>query len=201
MQDKIGKQAEGELLEVLRHRYRRVPKSDKGKILDEFVAVAGCHRKHAVRLLTADGPLAPDTPVPARRTYDEAVREALIVLWEAADRICGKRLEAALPGLVAALEGHGHLDLDAVVRQRVLEVSAATIDRLLASARSHTSRRKKRRAKSRSSKESPPAPSRTTATPRPAISKSTSPPTAAPPCKTVTRASRQGASAGRPRVG
>ena len=39
----------------------------------------------------------PTAPVVARRTYDEAVRQALIVLWEAADRICGKRLKAVLP--------------------------------------------------------------------------------------------------------
>jgi hypothetical protein len=31
--------------------------------------------------------------------YDEAVREALGVLWEASDRICGKRLKALLVDL------------------------------------------------------------------------------------------------------
>ena len=31
---------------------------------------------------------------------------------EAADRICGKRLKAALPHLVESRERHGHLDLD-----------------------------------------------------------------------------------------
>jgi Integrase core domain len=152
---KISKQAKGELLDVLRQRYRQAAKQDKGKILDEFVALAGCHRKHAIRLLTADPAAAAEAPVAARRTYDEAVRQALIVLWEAADRICGKRLKAVLPGLVAALEQHGHLRLDATVRQRILAVSAATIDRLLASVRGSASRRKKRRAKTRSSKEIP----------------------------------------------
>src|SRR5262249_23843794 len=96
-----------------------------------------------------------EAPDVARRTYDEAVRQALIVLWEAADRICGKRLKAVLPGLVAALERHGHLDLDPGVRQRVLAVSAATIDRLLAAVRGATPGRKKRRAKNSSSKEIP----------------------------------------------
>ena len=42
------------------------------------------------------------------RSHDEAVRQALIVVWEAADRICGKRLKAALPHLVESLERHGH---------------------------------------------------------------------------------------------
>jgi len=155
MSAKISKQGKRELLEVLRERYRRAAKQDKGKILDEFVAIAGCHRKHAIRLLSTNAPLAADTPVVARRTYDEAVRQALIVLWEAADRICGKRLKAVLPGLLAALERHGHLSLDALVRQRVLAASAATIDRLLASVRNNTSHRKKRRAKTTSSKEIP----------------------------------------------
>src|SRR5437016_1237655 len=76
-------------------------------------------------------------------------------LWEAADRICGKRLKAVLPGLVAALERHDHLNLDAEVRQRVLAVSAATIDRLLAPVRNNTSRRKKRKAATKPSKEIP----------------------------------------------
>ncbi len=154
MPEKISREGKRELLEVLRQRYQRASKQDKGRILDEFVAVAGCHRKHAIRLLTSIGPLAPVTAVP-RRTYDQAVREALIVLWEAADRICSKRLKAMLPGLVAALERHGHLHLDPLVRQRVLAVSAATIDRLLASVRSITSGRKKRRAKTRSSNQIP----------------------------------------------
>ena len=34
--------------------------------------------------------------VVGRRVYDEAVRKAVIVVWEASDRICGKRLKAAL---------------------------------------------------------------------------------------------------------
>jgi hypothetical protein len=155
MSDKISKQTRSELLEALRQRYRQAAKQDKGRILDEFTAVAGCHRKHAIRLLRANTPVANDAPIVARRTYDEAVRQALIVLWEAADRICGKRLKAILPGLVAALERHGHLHLDDTLRQHLLAISAATIDRLLACVRGNTSRRKKRRAKSGSSKEIP----------------------------------------------
>ena len=45
-----------------------------------------------------------------RRIDDEAIRAAVIVIWEAADRICGKRLKAALPDLVDSIERRGHLD-------------------------------------------------------------------------------------------
>jgi hypothetical protein len=157
MDTSISRETRSELLQALRERYHSAAKPDKTKILNEFVAVAGCHRKHAIRLLTASGTdAAPkDNPAVGRRVYDEAVREALVVLWEAADRICGKRLKAVLPRLVAALEQHGHLALDPSVRERVLAASAATIGRLLAPVRSHTSRRKKRKTATKASKEVP----------------------------------------------
>ena len=83
--------------------------------------------------------------VKGRRIYDEAVREAVILVWEAADRICGKRLKAALPHLVESMERHGHLDLDLRVRQRLLAASAATLDRLLQPIRTPAARRLRRR--------------------------------------------------------
>jgi hypothetical protein len=74
-------------------------------------------------------------PRPGRRVYGEAVREALILLWEASDRVCGKRLKVLLPVLIAAMERHGRLELDPVVRTAVTAMSAATIDRALAPCR------------------------------------------------------------------
>jgi hypothetical protein len=145
MHTTISKQTKVELLAALRERSQQGAKREKGRVLDEFVAVAGCHRKHAIRLLTATGSTALQAPAVDRRTYDEAVRQALVVLWEAADRICGKRLKAVLPDLIPSLEQHGHLALDPMVRERLLAASAATIDRLLASVRGTASGRKKRK--------------------------------------------------------
>jgi hypothetical protein len=67
----------------------------------------------------------------SRRLYKDAAREALIVIWEASDRICGKRLRPLVPILVEAMERHGHLQLAAEVRTDLLSMSAATIDRAL----------------------------------------------------------------------
>ncbi len=117
--------------------------------------MAGFHRKHGIRLLGGSRTAAAEAPAVGRRTYDEAVREALVVLWEAADRICGKRLKAILANLITALERHGHLALDATVRQRLLSVSAATIDRLLATVRGKASHRKKRKVQTKPSKQVP----------------------------------------------
>ena len=77
--------------------------------------------------------------------YDDAVREALVVLWEASDRICGKRLKPLLPTLVDAMERHGHLDLAEDVRCGLLGMSAATIDRALRGVREQAGGRRRRK--------------------------------------------------------
>ena len=143
----ISKIAKQELLATIRDRYRASSKKDKGRILDEFIAVTGHHRKHGIRLLgqsSDDGEQQPAVKK-GRRIYDESVRQAVIVVWEAADRICGKRLKAALPHLVESMERHGHLHLDPGVRQRLLAASAATLDRLLQPIRTPASRQLRRR--------------------------------------------------------
>ena len=123
--------ARDELVAAVADRYARGDRGERGRILDEFAAVTGYHRKHAMRLLRAGQVNRICGPRPGRRIYDEAVREALIVVWEASDRICGKRLRPLLPTLVEAMERHGHLQLVPEVRSRLLAMSAATIDRAL----------------------------------------------------------------------
>ena len=141
----ISKMARKELLATIRDRYQESGKRDKGRILDEFTAVTGLHRKHAIRLLAgSDDGREERTSLEGRRVYDEAVREAVIVVWEASDRICGKRLKAALPSLVESMERHGHLELDSLVRQRLLTASASTLDRLLKPVRATAGSRRRR---------------------------------------------------------
>ena len=100
-----------ELVEAVGERYRSADRRGKGHILDEFVAMTGFHRKHAMRLLREKRPAKAQGVRPERRIYDEAVRTALIVLWEASDRLCGKRLRPLIPILMEAMERHGHLDV------------------------------------------------------------------------------------------
>ena len=150
-----------EVLGAIRSRYGEASKKDKSRMLDEFVAMTGCHRKHAVRLLGQGKSGSTGTVPRGRRIYDEAVREALTVVWEASDRICGKRLKAALPSMVESLERHGHLDLDPDVRQRLFAASASTIDRLLKPIRKQAGSRRKRRQKRKMEVASQSAPSPT----------------------------------------
>src|ERR1700747_1559020 len=120
-----------ELVMAIAERYGGSLRWEKVRILDEFVAVTGYHRKHAMRLLRDGRTGKQSGPRLARRLYDEAVREALVVLWEASDRICGKRLKPLLPVLIEGMERQGTLQLAAEVRAALLNVSAATIGRAL----------------------------------------------------------------------
>src|SRR5262249_31214914 len=99
--------------------------------------------------------LSHDASTSSRRIYSDAVRKALIVLWEAADRICGKRLKAILPSLISAMERHGRLTLDPTVRQLLLTASPPTIDRLLAPVGGAGGRRRKRKRATESSRQIP----------------------------------------------
>jgi hypothetical protein len=134
------------LAQAVRERYQASTKSDKSKLLNDFVAITGFHRKYATRILRDnEAAIVPRRPVTYKRIYDEAVKEALIVLWEAEDRICGKRLKAIIPVLLVSLESHKRLKLDVGVRERLLVVSAATIDRLFRPIRPHWQSAKGRR--------------------------------------------------------
>ena len=94
--------ARDELVAAIAGRYAQGDRAERGRILDEFAAVTGFHRKHAMRLLRAGQVTRRCGPRPGRRIYDEAVREALIVIWEASDRICGKRLRPKVSAMIAS---------------------------------------------------------------------------------------------------
>ena len=49
-----------------------------------------------MRLLRCDATARRSAAKASWRIYDEAVCETIVVLWEASDRICGKRLTVPL---------------------------------------------------------------------------------------------------------
>lgn len=150
----VSKQARKELVFAIQKRYGQASKGVKSNILDEFSLVSGYHRKHAIRLLNnPSGSKSLSTIMISKRVYDAAVKEALIVLWETADRICGKRLKAVIPNLLEAMERYGHFKLETEIRKKVLAVSAATIDRVLQSVRKTAGARRKKRVVKKLSKE------------------------------------------------
>jgi len=131
MAGQISMGARREIKAAVVERYRVSGRAQKGRILDELCKVTGWHRKHAVRALANRPAAGPEAPRQRTSIYDVVVKDALTALWEASDRICGKRLKVMIPTLLPALERHGRLNLGAADRALVLAISAATIDRLL----------------------------------------------------------------------
>jgi len=134
-----------ELAEVTASRYRRAGKKEKKVILDEFVRSTGFTRWYSSWVLRNHGKLMRVTPglklvgdVTRKikkhrdRLYDGTVVEVLKKVWGIMDLICGKRLAPALKEVVPVLEREGELRLDSKTRERLLSISPATIDRVLA---------------------------------------------------------------------
>lgn len=76
MARRISMATRSELVAAIVERYRLGSRSDKCRILDEFVAVTGYHRKHAIRVLAGREKRRSGNKSNSLR-YGSNVREAL----------------------------------------------------------------------------------------------------------------------------
>lgn len=131
----MSQRSKREMIEAIHPRYLKANKAGKEQILDEFIATTGYHRKYAIRVLR-HGPKPKGLKKPGRRKiYQGEVVNALEQIWEIYGRICSKRLHPFLPEGVQVLERCHELSLSPEVKQLLLSMSRATIDRCLRKAR------------------------------------------------------------------
>jgi len=121
---------------VQRERYLRATRAEKRQLLDEVVAVAGIHRKAAIRLLRR-APRAPRAPSRAGRPrlYGPAVARAAAILWQASGRIGAHRLHPFVAELLDRLTLYGELTVTPEIDKQLRQASRPTLARLLAPAR------------------------------------------------------------------
>lgn len=122
-----------EYLSAIWDRYQRAGRRFKSKILDEFCEVCGYCRKYAIQLLSRKPRTRQERPGPKKK-YDIKVLEPLKALWLLSEQMCSKRLKAALPIWLPFYE-KAQGALDPLVRQKLLRISPAAMDRLLKKAR------------------------------------------------------------------
>lgn len=148
--------------------YKRATKKHKGEILDSLVRLTEYHRAYATRVLRQRAhevvlgtgrvggvkiTVVADQRSPRKkkrqrpRVYGKEVLVALQRVWVICDGICGKRLAPYLQEIVPKLEQHGELVLNDGVRSKLLRISPATVDRLLAPARKRYQLRARSRTK------------------------------------------------------
>ena len=136
-------------------KYKRAGKKEKGAILDGLIELTRYNRNYAARVLRqrvqpkilGKGKagkveitlLADERSKRKRRKrprkYDHQVLLALRRIWSICDGICGKRLGPYLSEIIPVLERCGEIKLSQQVRDKLLQISPATIDRLLAGVR------------------------------------------------------------------
>jgi len=127
--------AKREALARIHGRYQRAGRPHKTRILDEFCATCGYHRKTALRLLNRSLATAPPKRSGPKIIYEPAaVLPVLKALWLASDQPCSKLLKAALPEWLEHYERRS-APLPEAFRKKLLQISPAQIDRLLYPAR------------------------------------------------------------------
>ena len=124
--------------------YMKASKKDKGQILDQVVDVTGWSRDNARRRLTAAARRSPGSgrgvatrprkPRSPKYSYDAL--KVLQKVWAASGGQCGKYLAASMAVQLDGLERHGELVFGRdryrpTVREELLAMSAASIDRYL----------------------------------------------------------------------
>lgn len=138
----MSRESRREVVERLRRRYEHAGRRYRTRLLDQACELCGYERKYAIKVLGGQRPGPRGQPQGgARIRYGEAERHVIRQIWRWCDYPCGKRLAAML---VLWLDGYerryGPLQLE--VRQKVLAISAATLDRLLAKDRARVPTRR-----------------------------------------------------------
>jgi len=133
MDKMISQPTREEVLRKLRRRYETAGAEHKRKLLDQAQELLGYHRKSAIRALGA--PVLKRGPVILTGRPVEYEPQLLVPwlrpIWQATDYACGRRLVAMLPEWIPAYEVYER-KLPAEARDKLLEASARTLDRLLA---------------------------------------------------------------------
>ncbi|MEE8484043.1 MAG: integrase [Nitrospinota bacterium] len=129
----MGSKSKRDYLKAIRERYRKASREEKSVILNEFCQVCGYNRKYAIRRLNRRSKPAKRRPGP-KPIYGADVIVHLKRFWLLSDQMCSKRLvkviELWLP--YYELEYGG---LPEHIKKKLLQLSPATIDRLLKPAR------------------------------------------------------------------
>ena len=129
----MGTKSKYEYLEKIRPRYQSASKQEKEKILDEFCSTCGYNRKYAIRILNSEKQINSSLNL-SRRGRNKIYQEDLILtvltdIWKATNLPCSKRLKAILPLWLPFYEKR---PVPSDVFDKILNMSPATIDRLMA---------------------------------------------------------------------
>jgi hypothetical protein len=126
-------------LEQVRKRYFNSSKTGKSKILDELCEVTGYHRKYAIKILSTGHMTGPKASG-RKKVYSDLSILHLKRLWHLMGRMCSKKMVAAFPVWLDFYDATG---FGPIVKEEILSMSAATVDRYLKDYKNQFARRKR----------------------------------------------------------
>lgn len=125
-----------EYFRAIYDRYHSVKKAIKKIILDEFCKNCNYNRKYAIRLLNSPIETKSANNLSRRgrkKTYDDATIEIVLKdIWVATNLPCSKRLKHLIPIWLPFYKKH---PLSEEIKEKLLTISASTIDRIMAPSR------------------------------------------------------------------
>jgi hypothetical protein len=134
--------AKYEYFQAIYHRYHSASRKEKKIILDEFCNNCNYNRKYAIRLLNSPletKSIANLSRRGRKKIYDDAIIETVLIdIWKATNLPCSKRLKYLIP---LWLPSYKKQKISEQIKQKLLKISAATIDRIMASSRSKFSKK------------------------------------------------------------
>jgi hypothetical protein len=114
----------------IHHKYRRSTPKKRSVLLDELCALTGMNRKYLIRKLNKKKKRTPPRRGPKPTYAPEVYLPIIKTIWLAADQICGKRLKPVLRDWLRFYEAELGA-LDETLKVKLLQISSATLDRLL----------------------------------------------------------------------
>ena len=136
----MSKELKKDWLPKLQVRYSRRNREGKSRMLDELCEDYEYERKYAIKLLCGGLPASSGRVHPGPEPQYELIEPVVRQVWRTAEQPCGKRLVPILRQWLPYYERRFG-QLSGRQRQLVRQVSAATLDRLLAAARAEHSGR------------------------------------------------------------
>lgn len=110
--------------------YKKAGRKTKTNLLTQLEQATGYYRKHLIELL-ANPPKRKRKIRRNRASEYLKVLKPLRIVWATSNYACGKRLKPMISSYIAALRRHKELIVTKDERSLLLQISAATIDRLL----------------------------------------------------------------------
>jgi len=129
-EDKMTINERRKYLRMVKKRYNKADKADRGRLLDEMESITGLHRKSLIRLMACSLERKPRRRHRGRQ-YGADVDDALRVISESSDHICAERLQPNLAWLAKHLSRHGELMLSEQLLAKLSRISVSTVKRIL----------------------------------------------------------------------